>query len=457
MSMLGVRQRLERPVVEHVVLHEHEVPELDEAVAVAVGPAVGPAAAELGPAVVVQLRARAARADRPGLPEVVAAEPHDPLRRHAHLEPELDRLLVGRRPSRRRGRRSPTAGRGRTRSPSGEVTSCQACSTANALEVVADREVAEHLEERQMVRGAPDLVDVDRAEALLHGDEALVRRLLLAEEVALQRLHPGRGDEDALIPCRRHQRPARELHMPGGGEVVDEAASDLVRAHVPRHSTGGYPCAMHGDDTLERFEHARRGGHGGIEPLDHFVLIEPVDDETETTAGLIIPASADVVVPVRRRRRGRRRGARRRAGRQGALPARRRLRARARRRAQAAGRPPRADRPHHRLTCAKRGQTPSGAAVRAGRRWRKSSSTSADLRPGRLAALLGGLAQVVGQRAQVGGDAARQVAQHLAHRPLLRLGQVLRALVERGAAAESATETASPRFTRRPRAGRACS
>jgi co-chaperonin GroES (HSP10) len=50
---------------------------------------------------------------------------------------------------------------------------------------------------------------------------------------------------------------------------------------------------MHGDDTLERFEHARRGGHGGIEPLDHFVLIEPVDDETETTAGLIIPASAE--------------------------------------------------------------------------------------------------------------------------------------------------------------------
>jgi co-chaperonin GroES (HSP10) len=50
---------------------------------------------------------------------------------------------------------------------------------------------------------------------------------------------------------------------------------------------------MHGDDTLERFEHARRGGSGGIEPLDHFVLIEPVDDETETSHGLIIPASSD--------------------------------------------------------------------------------------------------------------------------------------------------------------------
>ena len=49
---------------------------------------------------------------------------------------------------------------------------------------------------------------------------------------------------------------------------------------------------MHGDDTLSRFERPPRGP-GGIEPLDRFVLIEPVDDETETNAGLIIPASAE--------------------------------------------------------------------------------------------------------------------------------------------------------------------
>jgi chaperonin GroES len=49
---------------------------------------------------------------------------------------------------------------------------------------------------------------------------------------------------------------------------------------------------MHGDDTLSRFERSQRGS-GGIEPLDTFVLLEPVDDETETNAGLIIPASAE--------------------------------------------------------------------------------------------------------------------------------------------------------------------
>jgi co-chaperonin GroES (HSP10) len=49
---------------------------------------------------------------------------------------------------------------------------------------------------------------------------------------------------------------------------------------------------MHGDDPLSRLERAREGS-SGVEPLDDYVLIEPTDDETETTAGLIIPASAE--------------------------------------------------------------------------------------------------------------------------------------------------------------------
>ena len=49
---------------------------------------------------------------------------------------------------------------------------------------------------------------------------------------------------------------------------------------------------MHEDDTLSRFEHSEPFT-GRIEPLDGYVLVEPVDDETETNAGLIIPASAE--------------------------------------------------------------------------------------------------------------------------------------------------------------------
>jgi co-chaperonin GroES (HSP10) len=49
---------------------------------------------------------------------------------------------------------------------------------------------------------------------------------------------------------------------------------------------------MDPDDILSRFEGAERSNRG-IEPLDEYVLVEPVDEETETSHGLIIPASAD--------------------------------------------------------------------------------------------------------------------------------------------------------------------
>ena len=50
---------------------------------------------------------------------------------------------------------------------------------------------------------------------------------------------------------------------------------------------------MHDDDTLSRFERARSTGSAASSRSTHFVLVEPVDDETETNAGLIIPASAE--------------------------------------------------------------------------------------------------------------------------------------------------------------------
>jgi co-chaperonin GroES (HSP10) len=49
---------------------------------------------------------------------------------------------------------------------------------------------------------------------------------------------------------------------------------------------------VHEDDTLSRFHRSQRG-FAGIEPLDDHLLVEPVDDETETGAGLIIPSSAE--------------------------------------------------------------------------------------------------------------------------------------------------------------------
>ena len=61
---------------------------------------------------------------------------------------------------------------------------------------------------------------------------------------------------------------------------------------VPKLPRKRYPESMHEDDTLSRFEHSEPFT-GRIEPLDGYVLVEPVDDETETNAGLIIPASTE--------------------------------------------------------------------------------------------------------------------------------------------------------------------
>ena len=42
-----------------------------------------------------------------------------------------------------------------------------------------------------------------------------------------------------------------------------------------------------------------------LEPLDEFVVVQPLSDETETRAGLILPASAAEAAPCRTRDRDR--------------------------------------------------------------------------------------------------------------------------------------------------------
>ena len=84
-------QRHELGARPQVVLHEDEVVELHVAVALAAGRAVVAAAAVLGAAVEEDLGARPARAGLRRLPEVVLAEPHDPVGRDPDALPRLDR------------------------------------------------------------------------------------------------------------------------------------------------------------------------------------------------------------------------------------------------------------------------------------------------------------------------------------------------------------------------------
>src|SRR5262249_28230199 len=163
------------PDVGDLVLHEDEVPELEVAILVDLGAAP---LAVIRPAVVIQLRARTGRARDAHVPVVVLLAPaDDPLGRHAGLAPDVERLVVVEvdgRPDAPRIEAEPTLlDRLRGQLP-GERDRA-------LLEVVAEREVAVHLEERAVPAGLSYLVDVRRAVALLHAGRPLeLRRPLVA-------------------------------------------------------------------------------------------------------------------------------------------------------------------------------------------------------------------------------------------------------------------------------------
>src|SRR6202035_5790778 len=75
------------------------------------------------------------------------------------------------------------------------------------LEVVAKGEVAEHLEEGQMMPVAANDVDVDGAEDFLAGGDAREGRLGLHEKVRLERYHTRTGNQQGRI-AERDQRVA---------------------------------------------------------------------------------------------------------------------------------------------------------------------------------------------------------------------------------------------------------
>src|SRR5581483_4946635 len=102
------------------------------------------------------------------------------------------------------------------------------------LEVLAEREVAEHLEEGQVGAVESDLVDVARPEALLRGRRQRRRRRLAAEEVRHLRLHAGAREQGRPVVRARDERPRRQAPVALRLEVGEEALPDLVaRPHAP--------------------------------------------------------------------------------------------------------------------------------------------------------------------------------------------------------------------------------
>ncbi|MNS83761.1 hypothetical protein D3C72_1175630 [compost metagenome] len=101
------------------------------------------------------------------------------------------------------------------------------------LEVVAEREVAQHLKEGVVTRGIADVVQVvvlaAGADALLRRGGALVGRGRRAGEIVLER-HHARVDEQQGRVVLRHQRSRLHLLVAVGREVVEEGGADLFQA-----------------------------------------------------------------------------------------------------------------------------------------------------------------------------------------------------------------------------------
>ena len=196
------------------------------------GRAVRLAAAVLRAPVPVDLGVGAARPGAADRPEVLGGrERDDPLGRHADLLPELDRDLVGPELQLRVA--------GVHGDPDAIPVELHVLGTNSRreldralLEVLPEREVAEHLEERQVVAVEPDLVDVDGPEALLRRRGQRRGRRLEAEEERHLRLHARRREERRVVAGARHERVRRAAQMAPLLEEREEALTQLGgRAH----------------------------------------------------------------------------------------------------------------------------------------------------------------------------------------------------------------------------------
>jgi hypothetical protein len=213
----GLGQLVHHTVFGAVELHEDVVPDLDVAVAVLLG-AARRATRHLGTMVVEDLAARSAGAGVAHHPEVVrliagalvVADAHHPLGRQANLlDPDIECFvvlgihrgpqLVGRQLE-AHGQQLPREG------------------DRILFEVVAEAEVAEHLEERVVARGVAPVLEVvvlaAGADALLRGGRARVGPLARSRGTRPELVHAGVGEQQRRVVARHHRRAGHHLGGP---------------------------------------------------------------------------------------------------------------------------------------------------------------------------------------------------------------------------------------------------
>ena len=99
------------------------------------------------------------------------------------------------------------------------------------LEIVAERKVAEHLEEGVVPRGVADIFEIvvlaAGAHAFLRGDRPAVVALFEAGEDVLELHHAGVDEHERRVVAR-HQRARGDRRMAVAGEEIDKGRADFV-------------------------------------------------------------------------------------------------------------------------------------------------------------------------------------------------------------------------------------
>ena len=219
-----------------LVLHEDEVPDLDEAVAIGIRTA-GRAAWNVRPVVVEDLRAGAAGSGLTHRPEIVRAGNADDavVRQAGNLLPQRMRNVVfgvdG--DEQAVGGKTELLGDERPGQLDGEI-----------LEIIAEGEVAQHLEERVMPRGVADVLQVvvlaAGPYALLRCCRARVITALDAGKDVLELDHAGVGEQQrGIVP--RHERARGHGAVAMAGKEVEERLADVVDG---LHGPAGQPLSI---------------------------------------------------------------------------------------------------------------------------------------------------------------------------------------------------------------------
>ncbi len=208
-----------------LLLHEDQVPDLQEPVLVDDRAAVR---TELRPTVDVDLAARAAGTGDAHVPVVVEQTAAlDPLlRQPGDAAPERGRLVVGL----QHGHPDLVGVEAEEAGLLCAGDQLPGVADRLGLEIVAEGEVAVHLEERAVPGGLADLLDVEGPDALLDARGAVERRLFDAGEVRLERDHAGVHEQQGRVVVE--QRRARHDFVPTRGVEVEEPAPDLGGFHL---------------------------------------------------------------------------------------------------------------------------------------------------------------------------------------------------------------------------------